>query len=82
MENVGIRIFSQSYPTLAIASGPPKLLLQHVRFQLEMTGQQLDCDRNTKEKQPSTPERLQGENLLQLSRTLKASDLTLGQVII
>jgi len=82
MENVEIRIFSQNRPILAIASDLPKLSLSLARFQFEMTGQQLDCDRNTKERQPSTPEQLQGESLLQLSRALKASDLTWDQVII
>lgn len=47
-----------------------------------MSEQQLDCDQNTKERQPATPELLQDENLLQLSLMVKTSDLTLPQVTI
>jgi len=82
MENVEIHTFSRNCPTLAIVPDLQELFLWRARFQFGMTGQQLDCDRNTKERQPSTPEQLQGENLLQLSRALKISDLTLDQAII
>jgi len=67
---------------LATDSDLPKLFGWHARFQPEMSEQQLDCDQNTKERQPATPELLQDENLLQLSLTVKTSDLTLPQVTI
>ena len=82
MEIVEIRIFSRNAPTLAIASDFPKLFQWHAPFHPEMTELQLDYGRSTKDRQPSTPEQLQDENLLQLPRGLKVSALTLDQVII